>query len=404
MIDYLIVSFSTLPLARPRSYQIAKLLKYLKGSYFILTSDCAQARGLDDSLNRYAGYTDDNVHRVKDLSGGKVVKTIFEICSVLNHLPDNHWLWGYSVASLAKKMKKKLSPKIIIAFSRPETDLLVGVKLKKIFDVPLVVHFSDPWVDNPYKNYNFLERWVNKKLESKVMKNADLIFFTNKDQKNLVMQKYPENIQKKSKTIPHCYDEALYDCSMNNNTERFVIRHIGNLYGQRSPAPFFKALSSMVEEYPELKNKIIVEFFGQVGKETVKAISLYSLEQIVHIRQSVLYKKSLELMSDADLLLTIDAESEHNLFFPSKLADYIGAKKNILAITAAKGPTAIIVKKYGGKVFAHNDIEEIKNFLVLTITNQLEFTPDNAEYCRYNAKSVAYDFESMLREVIEQKL
>ena len=396
-VDYLIVSFSTMPLPRPRSYQIAKLLKHIKGSYFIITSDCLNIKNLDFGLDKYAGYTSENSFRVKDIAvTNKIVNVFFNAFSLLSSLPDNHWLWGYYVVSLAKRLKRKITPKVVIAFSRPETDLVVGVKLRKIFNVPLVVHFSDPWVNNPYKKYNRIERWINKKLESKVMKNADLILFTNDDQKNLVMRNYPENIQKKFNTIYHCYDKNLYDAGPGKNNSRFVIRHLGNLYGQRKPDSLLQATHDLLKQYPELEEKLVIEFYGQVSQDVLRAVKSLDLERVITFHKPVSYLESLRLMTSSDLLLSIDAESDYNIFFPSKIVDYMGSEKDIIGISSLQGASADIIRNYGGRIFAHSQTEEIKKAIYESVMGKRKFSINDNELKKYDAKEVACRFERLV--------
>ena len=373
--DFLIVSFATIPLPRPRSYQIAKLLKNLKSSYFVITSDYSKSRNLDFSLDSYFATDGENILRVKDNSDTTPARILFKITPALKQLPDNHWLWAPSLISQAKKLKKKIEPKVIIAFSRPETDLLIGIKLKKIFEVPLVVHFSDPWVDNPYVRYTRFTKWANSMLESRVIKNAELILFTNEDQQKMVMKKYPEYMREKARSIAHCYDETLYNREP-KESDRFVIRHIGNLYRHRSPEPFMKAIHLLIKTHHDLEGRIFVEFYGETSEDFQKSIRSHSLDHIVKLKPSVPYLESLKLMSNADLLLLIDGESAHNTFFPSKLVDYMGAKNNILGITSTNGHSSRIIKAYGGRVFSHNRIDAIKDYLFSIVKDRSNFQPN----------------------------
>jgi len=398
-VDYLIISYASLPLPRPRSYQVAKLLKHLKGTFLLITSESSRARNLDFSLDSYLNNVENNTLRVRDKSDSSAARMLFNIIPALSQLPDKHLMWIPSVITLAKRLKKKILPKAIIAISRPETDLLIGMKFKKIFSVPLVVYFSDPWADRPYTHYTRFMKWVNSALEAKVIRNADLILFTNEDQQNMVMQKYPEYIQRKSTSIEHCYDETLYPRCVNKEG-RFVVRHMGNFFNYRSPEPFIKAIHLLVKDNPDLERQLLVEFFGQRPVEVQKYIEELSLDHIIELKASVPYLESLKLMSSADLLLLIDTESEHdtfyNTFFPSKLVDYMGAKKDILGIASKNSPSARIIKSYGGQVFSSRQVEDIAKFMLTAIRYRRVFRPNLSELKKYEAGTVAYEFEKIV--------
>lgn len=394
-LDYLMVSCSSLPLPRPRSYQIAKLLAHIKGDYILITADHSNPEDIDTSLDCFYSTPSEQKIIVNERAGSFLKKILFRFFPILGQLPDKHIFWFLSVVNAVKKIKLQIKPKVIVAFSTPRTDLLIGVKLKNIFKVPLVVHFSDPWVDNPYVTYTGFKKWVNSYLESLVMKNSDLILFTNEDQRALVMRKYPSHIQDKSRVIAHCYDERLYSAPQ-KDSGKFIIRHVGNLYGQRSPVPFLLALSSLVNDRPDIKNRLLVEFYGQISPQHQGAIASCSLEGIVEIMPSVPYYQSLQLMAGSDLLLLIDAASAHNTFFPSKLVDYMGARKNIIGITSLSGPSAEIIAAYGGKTFQHDQIDELRDFLSHILQQDTSFTPNDNELKKYKASTVAAEFETMI--------
>jgi glycosyltransferase involved in cell wall biosynthesis len=326
------------------------LLRNLNGSYILVTSDYSSSKNLDFSMNEYVSPIENNTLRVRGKLNSSFVKTLGNIVPLINRLPDNHLFLAPSVISLAKKLKKEIEPKVIIAFSRPETDLLIGIKLKKIFGVPLIVHLSDPWVDNPYVRYSRFTKWVNSVLEAKVMKNADLILFTNDDEQKVVMQKYPKYIREKARSIPHCYDETLYHPET-KKSDKFIIRHIGNLYGRRGPEPFLRAIQLLIKVHPEIERQLLIKCYGQISEDFKNSVRVCGLEHLLKLSPSVPYLESLRLMYNADLLLLIDAESVHNTFFPSKLVYYMGAKRNILGITTSKGPSSGIIKTYGGNLF-----------------------------------------------------
>ena len=401
-VEYLIISYSSLPLPRPRSYQIAKVLKHLKGSFLLITSECSIAKNLDFSLNSYIKNIEDNTLRVKDYSESLVASMLFNLIPPLSQLPDKHLMWAPSVITLAKSLKKTIAPRVIIAFSRPETDLLIGIRLKKIFSVPLVVYFSDPWADKPYTHLARFMKRANSRLEAKVIKYADLILFTNEDQRKLVMQKYPEYLQEKARSIAHCYDETLYFFEP-KKSDKFVVRHMGSLFKYRSPKPFIKAVQLLLKTHPDLKRQLLVEFYGQLPTEDRKLIKALAIEDIIMVTPTVTYLESLKLMCSADLLLFIDAESEHNTFyntfFPSKLVDYMGAKKNILGITSKNSPSAKIIKSYRGQIFLHSQIDAIKEYLFAMVKHHNNFQPSINELKRYAAPAIAYEFEELVRHV-----
>jgi glycosyltransferase involved in cell wall biosynthesis len=381
---------------------VAKLLKHLKGTFFLLTCDHSRSENLDFSMASYLDTVENNTVRIKDKSEGFAAKMLLNLIPAASQLPDDHLLWMRPIYKTAKRLKAEVRAKVIVAVSRPETDLLIGMRLKKLLGIPLIVYFSDPWADKPYPDDNRFLKWANLRMEGKVIKGADLVLFTNEDQQKLVMRKYPEHIQRKARSINHCFDEMLYPPSASTN-DRFLIRHIGRFFKYRSPDPFIRAIHQLVKDNPKLESKLLVEFYGPLPAETLKTIRTHSLERIIKAKPSVPYLESLKLMASADLLLLVDTGSEennfYNTFFPSKLADYMGAKRNILGIASENSPSARIIKLYGGLVFGHEEINRIKKSLYELTQHGGRFLPNRTELSKYSAESTAKEFERIAETI-----
>jgi hypothetical protein len=76
-------------------------------------------------------------------------------------------------------------------------------------------------------------------------------------------------------------------------------------------------------------------------------------EGMVAFLPPVDYAESLALMRSAHLLVVIDAPTDTSVFLPSKLVDYVGAERPILALSPP-GATATLANRLGGLV-AHPD-------------------------------------------------
>ena len=108
--------------------------------------------------------------------------------------------------------------------------------------------------------------------------------------------------------------------------------------------------------------KFSIELIGG-GKKAKFLLSEYNFNNI-SVVEPVSYIKSLELMNSSDYLLVIDAPSDDvSMFFPSKLADYIGTNKHILGISP-KGSTNRILKELGYKCYNTTDIDGIRKGLL----------------------------------------
>jgi hypothetical protein len=224
---------------------------------------------------------------------------------------------------------------------------LVGLRLQRRLRLPWVAHFSDPWSDNPFRAADVLANRINRRRERDTIAAADRVIFTSRETRELVMAKYPAAWRTKADVLPHSFDPALYP-ERAAKQDRIVIRHLGNFYGARTPYPLFRALRALWDRDRALLDGVAVELVGRIPLGMRWHPSWRALpDGLVTVRSTVPYSESLRLMSEADLLLVMDAPAEISVFLPSKLIDYLGAGTPIMGIVPP-GTSASLLKRLGG--------------------------------------------------------
>jgi glycosyltransferase involved in cell wall biosynthesis len=224
--------------------------------------------------------------------------------------------------------------------------------------VKWLAQFSDPWASNPLEWSRLTKLW-NWWHEPNTVRTADFIVHSSPNSRDLMMNGHAPELLHKTEIIPHPFDKDLYPARPKVRNDRITLRHIGVLFGRRSPEPLFQALNCLFEKRPELAEEILVELVGPVPPEMLHTSAAQSLPAgtIKHVA-SLPYLESLEKMYDADVLLLIEADTKHNLFVPSKLSDYMGARSPIVGIVPPGGSEDIL--KGLGRWHAHpNDIDGI---------------------------------------------
>lgn len=290
-------------------------------------------------------------------------------------------------------LKKKLSASsTVFTFGNPMSTHFVGLLAKKHFPgIQWLAHFSDPWVDNPLQEYTAWNRFLNQHLQNQVFAKADKLIFTSYETKNLAMKPYGEAIQKKAYVLPHCYDSDLYPKAKSKHAP-LIIRHLGSFYGKRQPDCLFQAVESLSKSNPQILEGTRFELVGIDPKKYQDKIP-QTVKSLFHLLPMVDYLKSLEMMSEADLLILIDAPAEESVFFPSKLADYIGAKKRILGITP-EGTAKNILESLDHPTAPPKDIEKIAKELEFCLKELKTGEPHALKKDPYQKEDV---YEGLLR-------
>lgn len=363
-LNVLFLTYSYPPQKFPRSVQISHLVQYLRKDFNVMVVTSESENVGDPSLMSFTP-SDNIVYAPKSKltkfiersRGDRIKKEI---------LPDFQYLWHFDLLKKTRVLIEKSSPDIIVTFGQPMSTHIVGLKLKHMFpNIKWFAHFSDPWLDNIFNDYNFWTKWINKHYQDNVLKSADRLIFTSQETIDLVTKYYPIEIFNKSISLPHTFNQDLYIQQEKRENKKIILRYMGNFYGKRQPDGLLKALQ-MVS--PEQRARIRIEFIGSSTQSIKDMICVSKLEDTVFTYPSVNYMKSLELMRSSDILLIIDAPTEKSPFLPSKLIDYIGAEKPIFGITPP-GTSQKLIEEMGFLVADSRDILDISSKLMRMIEN-----------------------------------
>ena len=231
------------------------------------------------------------------------------------------------------------------------------------------------------------------------MSEADLLLFTSWESVDLVMTKYPDSWRKRVIVLPHAFDPALYPTeSPKANGKDLIIRYLGNFFWQRNPRALAEAVAILYRTQPRILENVKIELTGRwVGHRRWNPCSLGAPPNLVPLKEPVGYLDSLRLMREADLLMVIDAPFDSNVFFPSKLVDYMGSGRPILAFTP-EGTSADIVRALGGWVAPSSSPERMAATLAEAITALRDGrrpSPQEGYVERFSARSVASAFDGL---------
>ena len=392
----LLLTYAFPPNKAAESYLCVKALAKIKYKVDVVTLDPFKL-GLptDDSLSEYINNYFGNINRIKNSNLFK--SKVFSILRFFHLFPDRFQIFNNNIFKKVNEIDIN-EYKAIISWSQWHSIHLAALKLKINYpNIKWILHMSDPWKDNPFlKNLPFYYN-IQSRLERKTFKYADIINFTSQETIDLVFKKYPLKIKLKTSIIPHSFEKNLFNKSLIKN-KKITIRYLGNFYGPRNPKNFCYSLKKILDRNKNLVNIFKFEFYGNwIGNQNWKPSYIGLSKSVIEFISPKTYLKSLELMSSSDFLLIIDAPFEKSVFFPSKLVDYIGSKKPIIAITPPgtsekilKNNNAIIINPLMKDldIYLENALIKIKDG---EINYKQDFYDDN-----FSSNSVGKAFENII--------
>ena len=269
---------------------------------------------------------------------------------------------------------------VVLTCSQPHANHLLGFQIQRRTGLPWVAYFSDPWTGNPYARETSPQIVKHhRQLEERVLTAADLVLFTSPEMERQALHKFEGILRNKTGVLPHGYVPDWYGLVEPTPPPPGPLRilHTGHFYGPRSPAPLLRALSRLADRH-DLKRRALFSFYGSFPPQEQAWVREAGLERCIRIHEPIPYLESLSLMKGSDALLLVDAplrDARESVFLPSKLVDYLGAGKPLLAITPSEGASARVVKEVGGAIC---DVDEraVESLLEKVFTEGLPPAPD----------------------------
>lgn len=280
--------------------------------------------------------------------------------------------WRYC-AAMARRLEPLIAEhglNVIYSFANPRQSNVIGAMLARRTGIPYVAHFSDPWFGTTHRRTISTVPLELAALERFTVNAASRVTVVDEPMRRFIMDKYPERDRAKSVVVPHCFDPAVYPDVPRRADDRFVIVHAGVLYRKRTPEVLFAAVRGIIQRRPDIAARIRLRLigafntyanYGQADLERLR--QRYDIPPaMLSVEPPVGYVESLRAMREADCLVAIDPPETY--FIASKIIDYAGANRPILAIAPRGAPSADVVTQLGFRAFSYDEGGDLAQYLI----------------------------------------
>ena len=244
----------------------------------------------------------------------------------------------------------------------------MACKLKKEFNLPLIVDYRDLWFGNHFSFYPTpFHSLLHKRMEYKSLKTADKVITINRRMKEKLIETYKFLTFKDVYIIPQGFDPADFDgiVSEKKLKSKMIIIYSGTFYEFITPKFFLKAFKLLTIERPEIAANIELHFTGFLRKENRRLIKKLSLQEYVTENGYLSHRTSLiKTMSSDFLWLMIGNGKNADTVSTGKAFEYFGTRKPVIACVP-DGSLRNSLEEYGAAFITDPDnIEQIKNTIV----------------------------------------
>jgi len=284
-------------------------------------------------------------------------------------VPDARIGWVPSAARLAEKILRQEDIAAIFSSSPPHSLQLIGDRLRRKFSLPWVADLRDPWTDIRY--YQFVRRTrraarKDAEMETRVLNNADHITTVSAALAESFREKIlAKDTAERVTVLPNGYDELDFPDQSCPRLPDFCLLHPGNLLAHQNPEPLWPALARLAERFSDLEEHLRVRFVGRVHPSVIENARKNGLNQFIEQRDFVPHREILQEFRQAAVLFLVVPKVENNRgIITSKIFEYIGSGRPILAVGPPNGDAGAILKPLSNcRYVEYQDVEKCEQFL-----------------------------------------
>lgn len=318
-------------------------------------------------------------------------------------IPDARIGWNKFALDKARTIIRENNIDSIVTTSPPHSTQLIGLALKKEFNLHWLADLRDPWTEIYYNQELFRTPFAKRKdykFEQLCLKNADKIVVVSEDIKRHFGAKRKE-ILDKIHVIPNGFDEADFNIiptqnnvPLNCNSGSKFISYVGNLGEQYPLEGFIEAFAEIVKKDGEWK----LQFVGNCHNGVKTLVEKLNLSESVVFIPYVYHAEAINYMINASVLLLIIPEIENNKgILTGKLFEYLATGNPILNIGPKDGDAATILKENAVSITLNpNDKQAIMDFILNSTSNHREVSSFSKN--KFSRRNLTGDMAKLILE------
>lgn len=326
--------------------------------------------------------------------------SILKRCSLGIRYQSTSWVsWTHLVVSKARELHSRNRFDVVVSRSLPRHAHIAGYWVACTLKLPWVAVDNDPWDFSGFAptktlspdwrmtpNFRFWRR--------RILAGADRLCFPCDRLRDFCFKGLRRTAG--SLIVPH-----IGRAVTSERRADFLIVHTGKLGSNeitaRSPAPLLEAMKQLFLFRPAAKLRTRLLLVGPEDAKTVEYARSLGLSEHVTSTGVVNYEESLGYIAQAAVCLLIEANLKEGVFLPSKLCDYIVARKPVLALSPELGTVADLAAEQGIMRVSPNDPNAVAAALTQMFDAFLEsridaYAPSDWLVQQFSGKAVIEDF------------
>ncbi len=305
-------------------------------------------------------------------------------------VPDARIGWYLPSISEGRKFLTGNYFNSIVSIGPPHTSHLIAKRLSRMFRIPHIPVFIDPWTDIVYyKDYRRtkITLAIDNYFEKSVLQNAKRVVFVTKTMQADYIQKY-DWLKNKSDVLYWGYNEENFSRLMiQQQSNEEVLLHAGNIFDYQNPRALWKYINELVNKGRKFK----IKFIGTVGPEIKNNLKEIGLTDVTEYLGFLNYSDMLKELHKASYLMVCASEPRH---VPGKLFEYLRTGKPIIAFGDGNEEVKnILSRANAGMLFSYS--QDGREFF----ENLSRFKVDINFVKEFDRKNIAKDLAEIMNHI-----
>jgi len=316
---------------------------------------------------------------------------------------DPYFLFGLVGSVRARRLIRERGFRVVVTSSPPHSIHLLGYVQKRYFGTPWVADFRDPVKPKPFpstERYGWDNHSLSEKLERIVVETADVTIANTPTNRHILISRYPE-CRDRIICVPNGFDSNDYknrplpERRGDEQKRKMLLVYIGEIYEGMGDA-LWDGLDILIRNDPGVVEKLEICIAGIVGESDIKKIQNSNLSSIIKYIGFIKATECQELLDAADAALLLLPKCGFSYWVPSKLYNYFGSQKYVIAIVPEGDASKIIEEVNAGtciRPIPEKIAEALSDFISLHSSGVMKSNYNIAalgKYCRsYQAKQLA---------------
>ena len=442
--EIIFIAFELPPIKAGGIYRSAAFLKYLRDFGITPIVITLSKKSI---IRHYAKSSID-----EDLSNNILFDHIvYEVDSTFQHTHKNKFVnfldyylhpngreakyWEKHFQLTIEEVIKVHNPKCIFVTAPPFSIVSLAINASRKYNLPLVLDLRDAWSNWILRPYgSIFHYWIKKNNEKVALRNASKIITTSLQTEADLISSNPNINSSKFRYIPNGYEQISVEWKpvLNKGVKKNRIGYVGSFYYDpiardtmlkkwyqkkghrmfqyvpnvqdwkyRSPYFVFRTIFTLIQMYPEYKNRISLEFVGENPQWLSDMINEFCLSDIFTHYGTMTHKDSLEFQLNMDALLLTSAKiiNGRDYSIAGKTYEYFQNQKPILAFVCEGAQKDILEKSGMAVIFNPDNLENSVLLLKQFIDGEINLQPDMNFISQFNRKHLTKKLADLISEL-----